>query len=335
VILDAEGNVRWFYQGAGGGDVDATYIGQDRILFGGMGNTAYPPTIVGLDKKVTFQGTTTTASPLEIAGTWNHDAGISADGSAVFALTMTRVDDTWLGFVIKKIDLATNQVSWSWDSTEHGVATGELPEGSAAMTDPYHVNAVWDQWEDGRLYVYFNSYWLFNTFKVDYLTGEIVWKLGYQGDFELLEADGSPARADRWWFASHDAKRIGNRFVIYDNHSARPDITGNIMSRAVDLELDESTMTATLVRVYSETGWQEPIWGGYDLLPNGNGLIAMAHCFSCGSGKNSALVEIDAQAKPVWRADFRDAKEDIYRADRIDGCAIFSNTTYCPKLGKE
>jgi hypothetical protein len=60
VIVDAEGNIRWYYGGPGAGDIDASYFGAEGILFAGQHDTPgnpndfFPPTFVGLNKQPSF-----------------------------------------------------------------------------------------------------------------------------------------------------------------------------------------------------------------------------------------------------------------------------------------
>lgn len=345
VIVDAEGVIRWYYKGPGAGDVDASYIGNDQILFGGRSGRTYAPTITTLDKEVLFVATTQPGSPTEVSGEYLHDAGLSVDGESVFTFAQTLNDGGWRGFVIKEIDLFTNQVEWAWDSYLDGVLPGVLDLHDAGTgDDPFHPNAVFDTVENGHQYLYMSFWKTSQIFKIDYLTHDIVWTLGIDEDFTLLEKNGTPAADSRWFFNLHDVKRYGNLIYVHDNGNDRTLYGGLANSRALVLELDESKKTARIVSEYSEPDWAEPVWGGHDRLPNGNGLIAMGHCYeededyySLCSGLQtnlhpSALVEYNSSGKVVWRADFTTLNEAIYRAERIDGCAIFSNPTYCPAL---
>lgn len=330
VILDAKGNVRWYYAGDGGGDIDATWLGNDQILFGGYHSYAVAPTIVGLDKAIKFKDATLKTEQYEQASSWNHDAGISEDGESIFYLTYEN-NGIWTGYVIRQIDMITGELLWTWSSINDGYASGGLPAGSSSDTDPYHGNAIDDQWENGRLYLYISMRNLNQVIKLDYETGEVLWHLGVGGDFELLEADGSPAADSRWFFNQHDAKMYGpNQFSAHDNGTERSAFGGTNKSRGLRLNVDQVNMTAQIAFEYTEANWVEPIWGGFDVLPTGNTLLALGHCWSCTSAKVASLVEIDPSATVVWRADFKTEREHVYRADRIDGCEIFNNREYCP-----
>ncbi len=151
VILDPDGNARWYYPGVGGGDIDASFIGDEQILFGGHGPNFgppphyFPPAIVTLDKTVTFTATRRKASPYETRGTYHHDAGLSSSGDSIFTMVNCLVDKTWRGFAVKEIDF-DNNIRWWWDSVTDGVEMGVLPAGSREDDDPFHANTVFDRW---------------------------------------------------------------------------------------------------------------------------------------------------------------------------------------------
>jgi hypothetical protein len=332
VILDPLGNIRWWYDQLTGSDIDASYLGDGRVLFGGASYPDhYPPTILNLDKQAVFNGTLETVSPLESVGSYTHDVGVSADGKSIFALIGETVDNTWNGFIVKQIDLETNKPVWWWDSYYDGVQKGYLPPGDASNTVPYHANTAWDQWENGRLYIYVSMRNLNQILKIDYLTKKLVWKLGAGGDFQLLEADGSPAGDSRWFTGQHDFKILRNRILMHDNGSTT--LYGSTSaSRALQLKLDEASHSAWITFEFTEPNWSEPSWGGFDLLPTGNTLLDMGHCWRCGSpkGHNTSILELDPQGHVLWRATHPTEEIVSYRAERIDGCALFNNETFCP-----
>lgn len=347
VIMDAQGNVRWYYQGPGCGDVDASYIGSDQVLFTGRSTRRYPPTIVDLDKQLQFEATSALGSPYEIEGGYEHDAGLSVYRDSIFTLSETKPPEGGRGFVIKEIDLNVNAVVWSWDSTLDGTSKGQLrTDDIDASGDSFHPNAVTDRLENGKHYVYLSLWKTSQVHKIDYDTKAIVWSLGIDGDFTLLDAAGKPAADTLWFFNAHDAKFYsGNRIYLYDNGTNRTLEGGTHYSRALQLDLDPVAMTARIAFSYTEPDWAEPVWGGYDFLPeSSNTLVAMGHCYEedddrydiCSgydtNGHPSALVELNPQGTPVWRADFTSIQLTTYRAERIGGCEIFSNATYCPTL---
>ena len=353
VMLDPEGNVRWYYKGptkdgVGGGDVDLTWLGNDKFLYGGEVSNHYPPTIIGLDKNTQFKGKSATMSPTDLPSNYTHDVGISEDGKSVYYINDSNIAGispnqpsgvTYVsGFLLKKLDIASNTVTWAWDSINDGYYTGELPDPMAPYSsqdelknDPYHANSVTDQLEaDGR-YIYVGMRNQNAVLKIKEDTRAVKWRLGVDSDFTLLEADGTPAtNRARWFFNQHDAKAVGTSVLMYDNGYDRDQYGGTAYSRALRLELDETHMTARIAFEYTEPGWLEGIFGGFDWLPDGNYLLAIGHTSYQGStGHNSSLVILSPAGKVLWRADFQTPQENIYRADHVDGCAVFANTRYC------
>lgn len=346
VVLDADGRPRWRREGAGGGgDIDATWLPEGAVLYGGdRGASSIPPTVRDLDGDLLFQAPDDAATAFEEPGSWHHDAGVSADGASVWALAVERIPDAerpeidWEGFVVKRVDRATGETTWAWSASEDGVAGGLAP-GSAANRQPHHANAVQDVEEaDGtKLYVSLRN--PSRVLKVDVATGAVDWSLGQGGDFVLLDADGAPAADDLWFYGQHDVKRVGDLLVVYDNGLYRAQHGGTAYSRALVLELDEDARTARIVTSWRDVrdgeDWYSPAWGGLDLHPDGALDLALGHWWwlSPDAPFRSALARLVPDgaggADVAWRVEFDEPEIGLYRADRVDGCAAFGIEEYC------
>jgi hypothetical protein len=151
--------------------------------------------------------------------------------------------------------------------------------------------------------------------------------LGKRGDFTLLDKSGQPASDEGWYNGMHAIDVYDDRIWVYDNGWDQDN------SRALMYTLDTENWTAELTFEYSEAGWREPVWGDADELASGNVLINMGHTW-CKGGNEShfgALVELDVNTKePIWRLDFLDRDDASYRSQRVDGCALFQNSRWCP-----
>lgn len=350
VITDAMGNVRWYYQGIGGADIDVSYLGNDQILFGGddgmvlmngeWESLQVAPTIVSLDKKTLLP----MSSMTPLVDSFNHDTGISEDGQSIFTLTYECTSNEakpyYCGPRINQIDRATNTIVWTWSSTIDGASLYSQAD-SAYGADPYHGNAVDDHWENGVHYLYLSIKHLNQVIKIEHDSKKIIWRLGNGGDFTLYEADGKPADPSRWFSNQHDAKLQGNLFVIYDNgYAVNKD--SDFLSRALTLMVDQYNKKAFIQSEYREANWAEKIWGGYDRLQDGSSLIAMGHCWILTPGShNSSLVLLsledtdnDGNRDILWRADFINPKSTLYRAEHIDACDIFNNVSLCPAMAQ-
>ena len=189
---------------------------------------------------------------------------------------------------------------WEWDSRVH------YPFNSTIYTtighnytfrgyaDWMHANSfVWDKVE--------NTMWLNvrnqdTLLKIDKDSGEIIWRAGQNGNFTVLDINGT--EVDTIFNYPHSLEWIGsNRYVMFDNGLFNPDIptsmtrNGTGISGFIEFEIDEdnqilrevwSWYATNSTYYFSESG------GDADRLPDGNTLGIYA---------NQALVL--AQPDPV------------------------------------
>ena len=175
------------------------------------------------------------------------------------------------------------QVVWAWDSFDHlsverlpslgGTCEGiylQICPGSPEAIDWMHSNSVTYSPADGNLIISVRHQdWVI---KVDYQDGagdgEILWRLGPEGDFTLTNAGDDPFP---WQSHQHDARYISNnRIVLYDNGNLRcVDAEEDCYSRGQVYELDEENMEATLI-LNAELGNYAQRFGSAQILRNGN-----------------------------------------------------------------
>ena len=182
------------------------------------------------------------------------------------------------------------QVSWSWSIFDHldidrtailgDICGNEPPDDTGCppvllvdgitefANDWTHSNAIAYSPADGNLIVSVRHQdWVI---KIDYQngygTGDLVWKLGPDGDFGIVSADPSP-----WFSHQHDANYISdNRVIVYDNGNLRCDnAIDHCESRGQVYALDETSMTATLL-VNAGLGRYSFAVGSAQALSNGN-----------------------------------------------------------------
>jgi arylsulfate sulfotransferase len=169
--------------------------------------------------------------------------------------------------------------------------------------------------------------------KIDYNdgqgTGNILWKLGYQGDFTLQNGT-DPVD---WFYTQHDVNVSSSnssgtfQMMLFDNGDNRVldsngDICGTSIpcwSRVPILQLDESAKTATiewvddLAPIYSFFG------GNARLLANGN--VELDECAATTtfppSAVNAAVYEVSKTSPPqtVWQMQI--TGQFAYRAFRM------------------
>lgn len=218
------------------------------------------------------------------------------------------------------IDLdANNNPIWTWRTFDH-LDVNRQPYGFPDWT---HSNAVVSS-PDGNLMLSMrHQNWVI---KINYANGtgngDILWRLGPGGDFNLNSSD--PAQ---WFYDEHYPNLLSSngskfRLALFDNGNMRPDSSSGqpclyvqtCYSRGVILDVDESALTASLE--WEDTlSWFGPWGGNIDLLANGN--IVMDTSSVGYSGGFSKVIEVTPDVVPqiVWEMDASDSY--FYRANRI------------------
>jgi hypothetical protein len=227
---------------------------------------------------------------LDPIGSLHHEANELPDGRIAVLASVERIlEDVQgpgpvdvVGDMVIVLD-ADLQVVWAWNSFDHldptRLATlGETCPGGGCPplvlavtgTDWTHSNSVTYSPEDGNLLLSIRHQdWVV---KIDYQdgagTGEVIWRLGREGDFAL-----SAGGEESWPYHQHDAAYVGEDHVLmYANGNASPACLANALlceSRGLVFRLDEENRIATPVLeagldVYS------PALGTAQRLGNGN-----------------------------------------------------------------
>jgi len=235
-----------------------------------------------------------------------------------------------LGDAIVDLDENWNPV-WAWSAFDHLDVNRHLN----GLPDWTHGNALAFTPQDGNLlFSMRHQSWVI---KIDYNngrgTGNVLWKLGYQGDFALKQGDDPSL----WFSYQHFPSIISQNgsqmnLVLWDNGDARVlDSSGTLCtnpamkapnpcySRAQVFQLDENGKVA-------ELSWQSlpgylSIWGGsVNQLPNGNvefdmnapGLFPIPNLAS-------EVQEVTQTPTPqmVWKMDIAPVPLYAYRAYRV------------------
>jgi hypothetical protein len=205
------------------------------------------------------------------------------------------------------IDLDTNrQPVWVWSEFDHL----DVNRHPMSFPDWTHTNAVLYSPSDGNLIISVrHQYWVI---KIDYNnglgTGDIVWKLGWQGDFTLV---GGTDPVD-WFYAQHDPSFLTSntsgvyQMILFDNGDNRPNTANGGLpcgiipgspcySRVPVLEINEAALTATIV-------WQDTLnlfsffGGNAEALPNGN--AEFDECASGGTSSAASVYEVTQTSPP-------------------------------------
>jgi arylsulfate sulfotransferase len=177
-----------------------------------------------------------------------------------------------IGDAVIDID-ANGNVAWAWSSFDH-LDPNRHPY--FALPDWTHSNALVYTADRNLLISMRNQSWIL---KLDYAngtgSGEILWKLGQQGDF-TLGSDSS-----QWFYGQHYPIIVAGdpsimTMAIYDDGNARIAADGTscgtppaaaCYSRAALFQVDESTRLASVQWQYLPDFFS--FWGGsIDVLPN-------------------------------------------------------------------
>jgi len=221
---------------------------------------------------------------------------------------------------------------WAWSAFDHLDVNRHLN----GLPDWTHGNAITYSPDDGNLLLSLrHQSWVL---KIDYNngsgTGNVLWKLGYQGDFAL-----SPIDDPSLWFSFQHFPVITSQsgpqttLAIWDNGNARVMdtsgtlcINGNAIgtpnacySSAVIYQIDESTRVASVQ--WQDQPGNQSIWGGsINQLDNGNIEFDMnAPGFPPAPNVASQIQEVTQTADPqiVWKMDILPIPVYAYRAYRV------------------
>jgi arylsulfate sulfotransferase len=216
-----------------------------------------------------------------------------------------------LGDVVLDID-PTGNVVWAWSAFDYLDINRHLQ----GLPDWTHGNALVYTADGNLLLSLRHQSWIL---KIDYKdgagTGNVLWKLGDQGDFAL--AGGDPTQ---WFYAQHYPYIISvngpvTTMAVYDDGNLRIDsnqvacqstaTAPPCYSRGTIFQVDESTNLATLM-------WQDlpgfySFWGGsIQTLSNGNVEFDSSDpstLNSPGGALSSEILEVTQSSNPqiVWQ----------------------------------
>ena len=157
-------------------------------------------------------------------------------------------DQTVIDGIVQEIDIATGKVLFQWNSADHvpySDSEQPLPGSAGTPWDWFHINAVHLD-TDGNLLIDSRATW--TAFKVDRVSGAVIWQLGgKQSSFTLQAAPGQTLDSAGEIFAwQHDPEAVGyDEYTFFDNESSGTPLLP--YSRAITVKLDPWDHVATLV----------------------------------------------------------------------------------------
>jgi hypothetical protein len=229
---------------------------------------------------------------------------------------------TVLGDAIVDLDPDFNPV-WVWSTFDHL----DVNRHPMMFPDWTHSNSLVYSPDDGNLVLSIrHQSW---AIKIDYAngqgTGDILWRLGYGGDFMLLNST-SPAD---WFYAQHYAHIVSSnstgmfQMAMFDNGDNRIlDASGttcastgapDCYSRPAIFQIDENAKTAQILwafpTVYS-------FWGGdIQQLPNSNLFVDVTTPADNLTGARVLELTHDPNPQTVWQLEING--QNSYRTTHL------------------
>jgi arylsulfate sulfotransferase len=283
---DLSGNVVWYYSafdGSGGiltraqpggffwlyGNGNSNPYLQYLRLFDVAGNTVVETNVGRVNEQLVAAGQQPmTAVDHELRSLGNGDILMMGSRDQVFGPTVQGGADV-IYDLLAVLDPGL-QLKWSWNATTCGNCATQLPLSRAALLGetcsapggggcpPINPpNTIANDWlhgnsaelaPDGSILVSLRHQdWLL---KIDYAngtgTGNILWRMGLDGDFTIV---GDSGDSYPWFSHQHDAEWIftSTFMSLFDNGNTRIAANPGEHSRGQVLNVNQSTMTATVV----------------------------------------------------------------------------------------
>jgi arylsulfate sulfotransferase len=327
-VTDLQGDVIWYYPYAGepikpmSNGHFIMNLGTDLREIDLTGNTIRDVSVAQVNQALPAVGRSFTIL------NFSHDVLVLPDGHWI---TIGQVTQDYtdlpgypgtiavLGDVVVDIDLSGNVV-WAWSAFDYL----DVNRHPFALPDWTHSNAL-VYTADGNLLLSMRAQsWIL---KLDYAngtgSGNILWKLGEDGDFTITGGDPS-----QWFYGQHYPNILSadgplSTIAVYDDGNFRINANGvacgssssapACYSRATIFQIDENTEGATLL-------WQDlpgffSFWGGsIGTLSNGDVEFDNTDPWNTAA---SVIMEVTPTQNPqtVWQMNIND--HNAYRGYRI------------------
>jgi arylsulfate sulfotransferase len=280
------GNVRWLTRPEPGGHfltilVDGSTDTTKQILreIDLAGNTTLETNASRINEQLSAMGKNTIIA-------FSHEAVRMRDRNIMVLANTERIltdvqgpgDVDVVGDMILVLD-QNLQVVWAWDAFDHLDPTRQATLGETCdvsgcsihlapiANDWLHGNALQETAEGNILYSIRHQDWVV---KIDYEngngTGNILWKLGADGDFQIRSTDPNP-----WFSHQHQSNFLldGTTMLVYDDGNVRHSQDSSVHSRGQVLQIDEQNRLASLI-VNADMGTYSQACGSAQSLANGD-----------------------------------------------------------------
>jgi hypothetical protein len=304
VATDLGGNIVWFYEGGitlltrpepGGrffGIYEHASLPESELFlreFDLAGMTVRETNVARINEQLAAMGRRSiTGFHHEVRGLPDSKVLVLAGTEAILNEVQGEGPVDIIGDMILVLDRDL-QVVWAWDGFDHldvhrAAALGETCRSGQGGCTPVRLAEQANDWLHGNslqltpdgqiLYSARHQDWLV---KIHYDNGagdgEVLWRLGKDGDFEIESDDPWP-----WFSHQHDANlesKDGIMYVtLFDNGNTRRDSNPEANSRGQVLRLDEERRVATLV-LNADLGDFSSALGSAQELENGDYFFNM------------------------------------------------------------
>jgi Arylsulfotransferase (ASST) len=197
--------------------------------------------------------------------------------------------------LLQEIDLKTGLVMYEWHSLDHVPLSSSYaspaPTSRAEPFDYFHINSV-DPEQNGDLLVDSRNTWA--AYDVNPKSGRVNWELGGKRSSFALGAGANTA-----W--QHDARQQPNGAITFFDNGAFPQV--HKQSRAIELTLNTSNMTAKLTRSYEH---ENPLvagsQGNVQALENGDWMVGWGQAGYLSEVNPAGQVLFNAHLPPSWES---------------------------------
>jgi hypothetical protein len=253
---------------------------------------------------------------------FHHDGKQIADGRLMTLEIRENSEggDEWDGFGLRIHDPATGEVDFDYDS-QRGVDEGYLrTAGGFGDSDPYHAN--WMDWQetDAGPVVYVSLCFEQQILALDGATGEMLWLLGADLGWTVQDGLGNTLSDEDLPQCQHGLEVDGDTLLVYDNGWQRQE------SSVAEWQIDAEQRIATRLWTWTD-GWYEFALGDADWLPGDRVLVTKAASFG-----EAEITEVDQATGQVASRMRFDQGGYTYRAERYDGCDLFTSVRACEAL---
>ena len=221
-----------------------------------------------------------------------HEFMITPQGDAYFVAA----SPVWLhGYarpimdgVVQEVDIKTGLVLFEWHALDHVRLSQSYkfgPTQGGQILDPYHINSV-SLTTNGNLLVSMRN--TSTVYEIDHQTGAISWQLGGK-DSSFKMGPGTTTAFQ------HDAvMQADGTLTIFDDGAGPPRV--HSYSRGIHVALNDTTMTATLIKQYAHApNLSANFEGSAQTLPGGDMFLGWGQQPYFSEYTNSGQQDFDAR----------------------------------------